>query len=231
MPRFPIFPSKRKRKPFHLIQNKEKKLVISPVITKRWRSLLWSFNFPIFQNKKFSFLSHLLICLSPVYFSFSFRFVPSSFPIPLNLSLSLCPPQGKPWASNQIKGNAPPPFFCFLFLWLVCIVQRDGEIVIRRRRCVFVAARGHQNNTNSNNSSNNNLWVLSHESEHDLALMVNDFLENNCRSAGTDSWRSSDSESGFSDLIHSFLSFLFFWVEEFWCFFSWFALIEHFWIT
>ncbi|CAO2817161.1 unnamed protein product [Amaranthus hypochondriacus] len=39
----------------------------------------------------------------------------------------------------------------------------------------------------------------SHESEHDLAVMVSDFLENN-GSCGADSWCSSDSDSGFSDL-------------------------------
>lgn len=39
---------------------------------------------------------------------------------------------------------------------------------------------------------------LSHESEHDLALMVSDFLENG--SGGAESWCSSDSDSGFSDL-------------------------------
>lgn len=42
--------------------------------------------------------------------------------------------------------------------------------------------------------------ALSHESEHDLALMVSDFLENG--SSGADSWCSSDSESGLSDLSH-----------------------------
>ncbi|KAJ9160123.1 hypothetical protein P3X46_025554 [Hevea brasiliensis] len=42
---------------------------------------------------------------------------------------------------------------------------------------------------------------FSHESEHDLALMVSDFLENGC-SSGADSWCSSDSESGLSDLHH-----------------------------
>ncbi|XVF75339.1 hypothetical protein PTKIN_Ptkin13bG0180100 [Pterospermum kingtungense] len=68
---------------------------------------------------------------------------------------------------------------------------------------VCVVARDHQNNNNSNNSSSNTLWGFSHESEHDLALMVSDFLENNGGgSAGADSWCSSDSESGFSDLIH-----------------------------
>lgn len=42
---------------------------------------------------------------------------------------------------------------------------------------------------------------FSHESEHDLGLMVNDFLENG--SAGTDHSRhSSDSESSLSDLAH-----------------------------
>ena len=41
---------------------------------------------------------------------------------------------------------------------------------------------------------------LSHESEHDLALMVSDFLENG--SCGTDSWCSSDTESTLSDLAH-----------------------------
>ncbi|XP_052205641.1 uncharacterized protein LOC127810293 [Diospyros lotus] len=41
---------------------------------------------------------------------------------------------------------------------------------------------------------------MSHESEHDLAVMVSDFLENG--SAGTDSWQSSDSDSGFCDLAH-----------------------------
>lgn len=40
----------------------------------------------------------------------------------------------------------------------------------------------------------------SHESEHDLAAMVSDFLENG--SAGAESWCSSDSDSGFSDLAH-----------------------------
>ncbi|ESW11201.1 hypothetical protein PHAVU_008G010300 [Phaseolus vulgaris] len=38
---------------------------------------------------------------------------------------------------------------------------------------------------------------FSHESEHDLALMVSDFLENG--SSGAESWCSSDSESGLSD--------------------------------
>ncbi|KAJ6772762.1 hypothetical protein OIU74_018886 [Salix koriyanagi] len=42
---------------------------------------------------------------------------------------------------------------------------------------------------------------FSHESEHDLALMVSDFLENGC-SSGADSWCSSDSDSGLSDLHH-----------------------------
>ena len=42
---------------------------------------------------------------------------------------------------------------------------------------------------------------FSHESEHDLAVMVSDFLENN-GSIGADSWCSSDSDSGFSDLHH-----------------------------
>ena len=39
---------------------------------------------------------------------------------------------------------------------------------------------------------------LSQESEHDLALMVSDFLENG--SGGTESWCSSDSDSTLSDL-------------------------------
>jgi hypothetical protein len=41
---------------------------------------------------------------------------------------------------------------------------------------------------------------FSHESEHDLALMVSDFLENG--SSGTDSRCSSDSDNGLSDLAH-----------------------------
>ncbi|XP_058109646.1 uncharacterized protein LOC131252893 [Magnolia sinica] len=41
---------------------------------------------------------------------------------------------------------------------------------------------------------------FSHESEHDLAFLVSDFLENG--SSGADSRCSSDSESGFSDLAH-----------------------------
>lgn len=41
---------------------------------------------------------------------------------------------------------------------------------------------------------------FSHESEHDLAAMVSDFLENG--SGGAENWCSSDSESGFSDLLH-----------------------------
>ncbi|XP_023549619.1 uncharacterized protein LOC111808066 [Cucurbita pepo subsp. pepo] len=41
---------------------------------------------------------------------------------------------------------------------------------------------------------------FSHESEHDLALMVSDFLENG--SGGAESWCSSDSDSGVSDLTH-----------------------------
>lgn len=93
---------------------------------------------------------------------------------------------------------------------------------------VWVAAADHQNNTNSNDSSNNNLWGFSHESELDLALMVSDFLENNVGSAGGDSWCSSDSESGFSDLIHladkisvSINSF----PLKNWIFFSWLILI------
>uniref|UniRef100_A0A7N0UCI8 Plant-specific domain TIGR01615 family protein n=1 Tax=Kalanchoe fedtschenkoi TaxID=63787 RepID=A0A7N0UCI8_KALFE len=42
--------------------------------------------------------------------------------------------------------------------------------------------------------------IGSHESEHDLAVMVSDFMENG--SGGADSWCSSDSDSGFSDLAH-----------------------------
>ncbi|OAY72175.1 uncharacterized protein LOC109709490 [Ananas comosus] len=41
---------------------------------------------------------------------------------------------------------------------------------------------------------------FSHESEHDLAMMVRDFVENG--SSGADSRYSSDSDSGFSDLGH-----------------------------
>ncbi|KAJ7971272.1 Protein of unknown function (DUF506) [Quillaja saponaria] len=41
---------------------------------------------------------------------------------------------------------------------------------------------------------------FSHESEHDLALMVSDFLENG--SLGSESWCSSDSDSGLFDLAH-----------------------------
>ena len=41
---------------------------------------------------------------------------------------------------------------------------------------------------------------FSHDSEHDLAAMVSDFLENG--SGGADTWCSSDSDSGFSDLVH-----------------------------
>ena len=40
---------------------------------------------------------------------------------------------------------------------------------------------------------------FSHESEHDLAVMVRDFLE--VGSSGTDSRYSSDSDSGFCDLV------------------------------
>ncbi|XP_058181751.1 uncharacterized protein LOC131300098 [Rhododendron vialii] len=45
---------------------------------------------------------------------------------------------------------------------------------------------------------------FSHESEHDLAAMVSDFLENNGSSGGTDHSRycSSDSDSGLCDLAH-----------------------------
>ncbi|GKV28442.1 hypothetical protein SLEP1_g37501 [Rubroshorea leprosula] len=55
-------------------------------------------------------------------------------------------------------------------------------------------------------NNNNNVWGLrggefSHESEHDLAMMVSDFLENG-GSAGTESWCSSDSDSGLADLPH-----------------------------
>ncbi|XP_077239026.1 cruciferin (DUF506) [Tasmannia lanceolata] len=42
---------------------------------------------------------------------------------------------------------------------------------------------------------------FSHESEHDLALMVSDFLENGS-GGGADSRCSSDSDSGFADLTH-----------------------------
>ncbi|GAB2299856.1 hypothetical protein Dimus_033908 [Dionaea muscipula] len=41
---------------------------------------------------------------------------------------------------------------------------------------------------------------FSHESDHDLAVLVRDFLESG--SSGADSWCSSDSDSGFSDLHH-----------------------------
>lgn len=56
------------------------------------------------------------------------------------------------------------------------------------------------------NNIDNNVWGVrgggfSHESEHDLAMMVSDFLENG-GSAGTESWCSSDSDSGFADLPH-----------------------------
>uniref|UniRef100_A0A5B7AMD7 Plant-specific domain TIGR01615 family protein n=1 Tax=Davidia involucrata TaxID=16924 RepID=A0A5B7AMD7_DAVIN len=44
------------------------------------------------------------------------------------------------------------------------------------------------------------IGLFSHESEHDLAVMVSDFLENG--SGGTDSRYSSDSDSGFCDLAH-----------------------------
>ncbi|KAL8051416.1 hypothetical protein ABFX02_06G146700 [Erythranthe guttata] len=44
--------------------------------------------------------------------------------------------------------------------------------------------------------------AMSHESEHDLAMMVNDFLENGNSGGGTDLTRySSDSDSSFSDLV------------------------------
>ncbi|KAL0456668.1 UNVERIFIED_CONTAM: hypothetical protein Slati_1006000 [Sesamum latifolium] len=57
-------------------------------------------------------------------------------------------------------------------------------------------------------SASNELWArqsgggggMSHESEHDLAMMVSDFLENG-NSGGTDSRYSSDSDSGLSDLV------------------------------
>ncbi|KAK8549499.1 hypothetical protein V6N13_027251 [Hibiscus sabdariffa] len=65
---------------------------------------------------------------------------------------------------------------------------------------LWISAGDHRNN--DINSNNNSLWGFSNESEHDLALMVSDFLENNGGSAGADSWCSSDSESGFSDLVH-----------------------------
>ncbi|KAF5453551.1 hypothetical protein F2P56_028448 [Juglans regia] len=42
--------------------------------------------------------------------------------------------------------------------------------------------------------------AFSHESEHDLALMVSDFLENG--SVGAESWCSSDSDSALPDLAH-----------------------------
>ncbi|KAG2723748.1 hypothetical protein I3760_02G183700 [Carya illinoinensis] len=42
--------------------------------------------------------------------------------------------------------------------------------------------------------------AFSHESEHDLALMVSDFLENG--SVGAESWCSSDSDSALLDLAH-----------------------------
>lgn len=60
--------------------------------------------------------------------------------------------------------------------------------------------------TTTTATATGDLWArgigggFSHESEHDLALMVSDFLENG--SAGTDSLCSSDSDSGFSDLAH-----------------------------
>lgn len=58
-------------------------------------------------------------------------------------------------------------------------------------------------------SSSDELWArqsngggggVSHDSEHDLAVMVNDFLENGS-SCGADSRYSSDSDSGLSDLL------------------------------
>ncbi|CAK9188256.1 unnamed protein product [Ilex paraguariensis] len=47
---------------------------------------------------------------------------------------------------------------------------------------------------------NGQLGGYSNESEHDLAAMVSDFLE--IGSSGTESWYSSDSDSGFSDLAY-----------------------------
>ncbi|KAK9683299.1 hypothetical protein RND81_10G130000 [Saponaria officinalis] len=41
---------------------------------------------------------------------------------------------------------------------------------------------------------------FSNESERDLGVMVSDFLENGSGGGGGDSWCSSDSDSGFSDL-------------------------------
>ncbi|KAL2230293.1 UNVERIFIED_CONTAM: hypothetical protein Sindi_1623700 [Sesamum indicum] len=57
-------------------------------------------------------------------------------------------------------------------------------------------------------SASTELWArqsggdggMSHESEHDLAMMVSDFLENG-NSGGNDSRYSSDSDSGLSDLV------------------------------
>ncbi|KAE8712092.1 ribosomal RNA large subunit methyltransferase N [Hibiscus syriacus] len=64
---------------------------------------------------------------------------------------------------------------------------------------LWISAGDHQNK--KGNSNNNSLWGFNNESEHDLALMVSDFLENNGGSAGADSWCSSDTDSGLSDLI------------------------------
>lgn len=44
--------------------------------------------------------------------------------------------------------------------------------------------------------------IGSHESEHDLAAMVSDFLENGSGGGGADSWCSSDTDSGFPDLAY-----------------------------
>ncbi|CAA0809411.1 Protein of unknown function (DUF506 [Striga hermonthica] len=57
-------------------------------------------------------------------------------------------------------------------------------------------------------ASSSELWArqgsggggVSLESEHDLAVMVNDFLENSSNSCGTDSRYSSDSDSSLADL-------------------------------
>ena len=90
------------------------------------------------------------------------------------------------------------------------MVEKLGNLRFDRRTKVYPIVTEVENMEVKVCSSAGDIWRreivgggggVSHESEHDLAAMVSDFLENN-GSYGADSWCSSDSDSGFCDLHH-----------------------------
>lgn len=125
--------------------------------------------------------------------------------------------------------NFIPRVCCFPFLWYLCIfgvyfirVKRNVEILkASERRTGFwmdcrvfpasgdlwwaqLGAGGGRDSGGGAGGGGAGMGQIaggfSHESEHDLAMMVSEFLESG--SSGADSRCSSDSDSGFCDLAH-----------------------------